>query len=334
VVPQVFVVGAPRSGTTLTARILGSHPDIFCPGETHFMEDIYSRGLAEAGNSQSLDEMLTRLLTIYARYNEPGDQDRLDRLVGNSDFKAVLRSRSDSASNVFASFMELQASACGKSAWVNHAPKDVFYIDELATMFPECRFILCVRDPRDFLLSYKLKWRATADREVARIRALYHPVITTMLWKASARRIHDAFRRLPEDRVMLQKYEDLVSDPVGQVERLFAFIGEHNVPDTTNLEFSNSSHGRPAFGIHTDSVGRGAQALDRSELWWIRRLLRDDLERFGYDFGSLRPPVGRLLVNIVTLPVSLSRALIANRHKTGPILPYLFRRLRGLLAGS
>ena len=39
----IFVIGAPRSGTTLTANILGRHPNIFMPGETHFFDDIYHR---------------------------------------------------------------------------------------------------------------------------------------------------------------------------------------------------------------------------------------------------------------------------------------------------
>jgi hypothetical protein len=39
----IFIVGTPRSGTTLMARILGNHSILYRPGETHFMQDIYAR---------------------------------------------------------------------------------------------------------------------------------------------------------------------------------------------------------------------------------------------------------------------------------------------------
>jgi len=50
----IFVVGTPRSGTILTAKILGRHSHIFMPGETHFFDDIYSRRieLGNPGNGQ------------------------------------------------------------------------------------------------------------------------------------------------------------------------------------------------------------------------------------------------------------------------------------------
>ena len=41
----IFVLGMPRSGTTLTAKILGRHQKIFAlaPGETHYFHDVWSR---------------------------------------------------------------------------------------------------------------------------------------------------------------------------------------------------------------------------------------------------------------------------------------------------
>jgi hypothetical protein len=40
--PMIFIVGNSRSGTTMTGRILGNHPDIFTFGELHFFEQLWS----------------------------------------------------------------------------------------------------------------------------------------------------------------------------------------------------------------------------------------------------------------------------------------------------
>lgn len=42
-VAPIFVFGIPRSGTTLTAMIIGRHSRLFMSGETHYIDDIYSR---------------------------------------------------------------------------------------------------------------------------------------------------------------------------------------------------------------------------------------------------------------------------------------------------
>ena len=79
----VFVVGTPRSGTTLTAQILGRHSTLFIPGENHFFEDIYVRWSPRwsGATPQERSSMVERLATIYGRYNQLEDQPRIDALL-------------------------------------------------------------------------------------------------------------------------------------------------------------------------------------------------------------------------------------------------------------
>ena len=91
----IFIVGTPRSGTTLTSKILGRHTHIFMPGETHFFEDIYSRKTTDGTNFNKEDRnnIIERLLTLYSRFNEPGDQKRVDFLCEQRNFKQELFDR-------------------------------------------------------------------------------------------------------------------------------------------------------------------------------------------------------------------------------------------------
>jgi hypothetical protein len=43
----VFLIGAPRSGSTRLARMLGSHPEIFAPAEPHLMPPLAHLGFHE-----------------------------------------------------------------------------------------------------------------------------------------------------------------------------------------------------------------------------------------------------------------------------------------------
>ncbi len=157
----IFVVGTPRSGTTLTARILGNHPSIFMPGETHFIEDVYSRrdDLGDPADEHAREHIVERLGTLYGRFNEPADQRRIDRLL-ESDGLADALGLAATYRDLFDVFMTRQMTAEGRRRWGNQVPRDLFEVDQLFAFYPEARVIACVRDLRDYLLSYRDRWKA------------------------------------------------------------------------------------------------------------------------------------------------------------------------------
>lgn len=82
----IFVVGPPRSGTTLLGRILGGHRDIYSIGESHFFEDVWARR-KELGPLKSRDEIANAvglILPLYRRYNSARSQRRIDRFIDSS----------------------------------------------------------------------------------------------------------------------------------------------------------------------------------------------------------------------------------------------------------
>jgi len=185
----VFVVGTPRSGTTLTAKVLGRHSQLFMPGETHYFDDIYA-------SSESLDcplgpavlaHISRQLYTIYGRYYEPDDQVRVESLFLSPDVLADELSGCDGHAAILDRFMCLQMTSEGKHRWGNNAPRDLFSIAVIKSLFPDAKFVVCVRDIRGFLLSYQGKWKVTGDDHVGRLKKLYHTVVTSFLWKSSMR---------------------------------------------------------------------------------------------------------------------------------------------------
>jgi len=324
----VFVVGPPRSGTTLTARLLGALPRLFMPGETHYLEDIYHRWKGPGAFPQHLSGMLCRLRTLYGRFYEPADQRRIERLWESSAFRREL-SQCTTHRELFEAFMRLQAASAGKGRWGNQVPRDLFELETLFGMFPDARVIACIRDPRDFLVSYRDKWTVTPE-DSARLRRLYHPILTAYLWKASARAILRGKGRF-ESAMHVLRYEDLVTEPACHLRRLCAFIGEAFDPRLLDTGFSNSSTGKRLTGISSSSAGRWQADLPVEDAYFAQRICGPVMEKFGYEPAPLSPRRLHAARIALLTPGRAISALSANRAMRGSTLGYLARRVRALV---
>lgn len=324
----VFIVGTPRSGTTLTARILGRHSRLFMPGEVHFFEDVFARRkeLGDPGDPGSRRAILERLLSLFGRYNEPTDQQRVDALFSDPERRDELEAACVNYRELFSAFMEIQAGSEGKVRWGNNAPRDLFSVDEILTFYPDAKIIVCVRDVRDFLVSYRDKWMATSQEEAVRLRRLYHPVITTLLWKSSMKRFLELRNTLPEARLFELRYEDLVASPEATVKRICTFLEEPFEEAMLRIESNNSSAGERRKGIFDASVGRWREGLSPEDAQIGQMLAREELAFFGYPLERLRANPAKVAGSFLSTPWRLIHALRANQVKRGPLLPYLLRR--------
>jgi tetratricopeptide (TPR) repeat protein len=114
----IFVVGMPRSGTSLVEQILASHPEVFGAGErTEIFTALQRLEGAQPGCSPTLWDR-------SATFKEAQEYlDLLSRLSG------------------------------GARHVVDKQPDNVLCLGQIAVMFPQARVIICRRDPRDIALS-------------------------------------------------------------------------------------------------------------------------------------------------------------------------------------
>jgi tetratricopeptide (TPR) repeat protein len=119
----VFVVGLPRSGTTLTEQILAAHSQVFGAGELCLGRDNYEALAGDGAAAPAMSENLARLDVATVRHFA-------------ELHLAKLHARNADAPRV-----------------VDKMPDNYLYLGVLAVLFPQAKFIHCRRDLRDVAVS-------------------------------------------------------------------------------------------------------------------------------------------------------------------------------------
>jgi len=330
----IFIVGTPRSGTTLTARILGGHSAIFAmPIEFFFFQRIDRPGERPGTPARAGEEPedVVALLRRYAykKRREKAYWALLDGLFADQALLERLRAV-DTYQALLETFTEALTARAGKRRWGNQVPTDLFALERILAFNPDTRILLCVRHPLDFMVSYRNMWQRALRRnkphKAARNRAYYHPVLTSLFWRLCMARARKALARWPEN-VMVNRYEDLVGDPERQVRRLCGLLGEDFEPAMLAVESENSSRAVSEKGIFKSSVGQWRTQLSAEEIFLCQRLCRGGMAAFGYEASPSRPRPGRVLKSVAESPFATARALRASAEHSGRSLPYTLRRL-------
>ncbi len=131
-------------------------------------------------------------------------------------------------------FLQWQKRASGRAGerFVLKAPFHLGYLDVLFTVFPDAQVIQTHRDPLETIPSiasmYAALWRLATDepdeQEIGR------QCLERYAW--SLERCLEARDRLPAERFLDLAYRDVVADPIGEVRRIYAFLGRKFAPET------------------------------------------------------------------------------------------------------
>lgn len=330
----IFVAGTPRSGTTLIARILNEHSNIFMPGETHFFDDIYSNRniLGNPSEPKNMEKILEKLSTIYSRYNEPDDQKRIrNELFSDNEFLIEIKNRCKSYKDIFTLFMEWQLRNIGKHRWGNNVPRDIFNIKEILSFFPDSKIIICVRDIRDFLASYRDRWKVIPNTHARRVKQLYHPILTSLLWKSSVSRLPKIQDLVPTGNCLTVRYEDLVGHPYNVIKDVCNFINEPFELKMLNVKFTNSSFGNSNQGIYSSSVNRWVDVLSEEEKTLAQIIGKKEMDYLGYKIYSTKPSISKTFKILLNVPIIFYRTIKVSANFRGHAILYLWRRLRSIM---
>ena len=296
--PCILLGGQPRSGTTLLSSILRCTPGHFQAFELHIRKPSFVAGL---------DGRYTR--NIFRDLGLPPDE--YDRIVGawdcsamnlgswvgpkedvsaephsgreSSNFEHELRARSELTGCLMRRVAELHDA----TTWGFKILGDIVYADLFARIWPNARFILMIRDPRDQAMSVLKLNEQRSARGQENFYDDYRQAARGWRDTIEQARAVIARHKLP---CLETRYEDLVSDTDAELSRLSQAL---NMDLSRGLDF----HQREFIGAHTQrfkhhdnlkksvnaaSVGKWRETLSAQDLAAFIEVAGDLMSEFDY----------------------------------------------------
>ena len=194
----VFLIGAPRSGSTLLTRMLGAHSKIHAPAEPHLLTPLAHLGFYDSVEKAPYDPVIARAGIREVVADMPN---------GEADYLQSLRAYTD------AIYDKLLAPS-GRELLLDKTPAYALVLDFAARLYPNAKFVVLTRHPLAVWSSFVTSF-FDGDHEVAHkhnpLMERYVPAIARFL------------RERPVDLHHL-RYEEMVSEPEAHMEKLCAYL--------------------------------------------------------------------------------------------------------------
>lgn len=281
----IFVVGAPRSGTTLLRYMLCSHPRIYLPPESNFLPRFFRRRPRTAMRREDA----VRVLEVISTY-EPFWRDWTGPPPDPETLLAGIEPITPAA--LLDALYARYAAAHGAERWGDKSPNYASHIGLIDTMFPDAQIVHVVRDGRDVAASSLEAYRGA--------RFFYvDPYYAGRNWQMLVGRAMRQGLRLGPDRYLQVRYEDLTADPPGQLRSLCAFLGEQYDPamavpsrEASLHHHKEGIHRRVLEPVTTASTGAWRSRVPPRDQPVVQRAAGPLLPALGYelaDFGRSGP---------------------------------------------
>jgi hypothetical protein len=282
----LFLIGSPRSGSTLLTRMLGAHPAVLSPPEPHLLTPLAHLGYYETVEKAPYDPVVSQrgVREIVAALPR-GEDDYLDALRAYAD-------------TVYARLLE----PSGRRFLLDKTPAYALVLDFLARLYPGARYVVLTRNPLAVWSSFVQSF-FDGDHEAAHH---HNPLLE--------RYVPAVARFLREKPVALHhvRYEDLVREPAEEMKALCSFAGLDFEPAMLSYGEQEAGRSETARGLGdpitvaketrptTTSVARWADDMagDPGKIAQAERILArlgdEDLESWGFSRPELEEQLAAL----------------------------------------
>ena len=262
-----FIVGAPRSGTTLLRTMLSAHSRICIPPETEFF--LHMTRAADRGRLR--DEFL-RYSRSPAFLDQSADAAGLLRSI---DSGRILTRR-----GLFLEILRGHAERSSKNRVGEKTPHHCRRVPEIAAAFPQARFIHIYRDVRDVVASrVGMTWSTPSALANARS---WCDVLTD----------HQKLKsRMPPDRYTEVRFESLLASPEAELRQLCDFLDEpfepamlhfHEQPERDARDLEPSLRHGTFHPLDQSAAGRHRARLNQRQLASVQRVAGPIMDALGY----------------------------------------------------
>lgn len=278
----IFVVGCPRSGTTMLQLMLHAHRRIAIPPETRFLLTAYEQrhswgDLTDVVNRRRLADWIVE--DPSTAFKDLG----LDKDAVRDEIVAGPPTLGSAIGIVFRAY----ARRFDKPRWGDKRPMYLQHLDVIRRLFPDAQIVHIVRDGRDCVASLK---------ETPWHRGGVYQAIAT--WNRGMDQGRRAAKLFGPDSYFEISYEQLVNSPAEELRKLCAYLGEAYDPAmerpdqlaSVAVPKRKSWHALTHQEPTTDRIGSWAQRLQPWEIGLCESMMGDRLLSRGYDLSGEHAP--------------------------------------------
>jgi protein-tyrosine sulfotransferase len=269
VLSPIFIIGVPRSGTTLLRVLLDSHSKIAAASETPWILGVYG------------DDSV-RQLAAFLIESSHGPV----KCVPGVSPQSILKAMRAFIDEVFQPYLLIK----NKELLVLKTPHDIMHLDFLLKLYHDSKYIHIIRDGRDSACSLVENSSSIFGNEIDGFGKLNH-LNAMRRWYEWEIKIRSAFKENEIKPVSL-RYEELVGNPVEVLKAVCSGIGVEFEPEM--LAYQKHEHELPDWeagsydlkkrkkDIDTKSIGRWRERFSKYEIKKVDDLYGTFLKDIGY----------------------------------------------------
>lgn len=272
--PLLFIVGVPRSGTTLLRELLTQHPSISIPFEEMQLLPRLFREF-EPDTSWQYRKNQNRLIEILEQSNFAGHMKRHGITLDQESFRRSLEQVVDWESLVQTltrHYLDV-SNRFAPSLYVgDKTPSNLMRVKQFSDNFPECRFIHIIRDPRDTVLSMRRAWSKSLYRAAVR----WHDYIEFSFGLDADPKI--------ASRVHTIRYEDLLASLEGTLRGVCDFLEIEFTDKMLSLRRGAEQWGDAAGSnvVNVENQNKFLSGLSSHEIKQIESICFQPMQKCGY----------------------------------------------------
>jgi hypothetical protein len=270
----VFILGFPRSGTTLLRSLLCNHSEIYITYEMLFLPWVLQRwdsygDLSEYRNFSRLYKDI--MATYYFVEKSTAGRPILDQRTWYESCKEY------SPLGILVPIIRFETDAPeGKNLILgDKSPNYTTHVPRIIRAIPEAKFIHIVRDVRDAALSARSAWKKNILRFAQR-------------WSDGTRKLKMAIAELDESTVVEIRYEDLIREPERILRQLLGFLGLDFEDEILYLKKPSENLGdtKGEARIVAGNLDKYKKKMTSKEIARMNQIAGEMLTYYGYEVSK------------------------------------------------
>lgn len=222
-----FILSTGRTGSTLLSSMLNMHPEILSVSEEPFAYNLYPKYKGVTNwDDQKIEEFCYDFYLFSEGKLEPQFGTKQDLIDVLTQHKNILTGENAIKLAYFAFFPNKDKSKV--NTIVDKELKFHHFLDEVAAFYPNSKFIVLSRDPRDNVL-IKIKRAIKKNKRPS-------TVFLAKTWNYEYKTLHNKISKLDSRRYIKVKYEDLVSEPEKELNKITSFLNLTYLPEMLDYD--------------------------------------------------------------------------------------------------